>query len=63
MRQEEAEKEQMFGNISIGYKAERIMIMSLQLNAGYDAETGLPVSRDYLERGLGQTQRQLGLPL
>ena len=37
--------------------------MSLQLNAGYDAETGLPVSRDYLERGLGQTQRQLGLPL
>lgn len=40
------------GSRPIGYKTEGIMIMSLQLKAGYDAETGLPVSGDYLERGL-----------
>ena len=28
------------------------MNMSSQLNAGYDTETGLPISKDYLERGL-----------
>ena len=28
------------------------MNMSSQLNAGYDMETGLPISKDYLERGL-----------